>query len=580
MASYVKPSLLLLFFLLPLPFVGGSFLAYQLSLFLIYAIATQAVGYVWGKAGILPLGQAAFFGCSAYLFAGILKATTNPAMQILAFIIVPCLVALLAFLMAAVIFKGKQHSGPFFSLITLALAMIAEQLSNGATQITGGFNGFSGFGEFLSIDPFGNLYFLVAFILIGTTLLFMIIDALPFGLLIRAMAENEDRLRLLGVRTYLLKASAFAISAGVAALAGALFAAHQGIVTPSSIGFVLSAELVIWAAVGGRFHPLGAVIGAVFIGFLSFKIRGTVESWEIIIALIFIFVVLKLQGGLWGGISRFLPWLQAENKPAYQAPDAEIMFAKDNQILQSDNVCLQIGSVKILNDLQIEFPAAGIVSIIGPNGAGKTSILNVITGNLPINSGAINLGDVAIDSRPVEAALISGIGRKIQIPSLFMNLSIAENLLIGTLAARARIKDLLSLKTLAWQSKEIKLLKQQQSYQFMQKDAEIVCNLAQGHRQFLEFAMTIASTPRILLLDEPCAGLSPEEGSKMSQLIVDYQKRHQALVIMIEHDMNIVKAISDKVFVVSNGRLLASGSYKQVSENPKVKEIYAGAGKS
>jgi branched-chain amino acid transport system permease protein len=298
MVFVLLPVSLLLAALLLIPEMFGDFMAYQIGLYLIYGIAAQAVGYLWGKTGILPLGQALFFGVAAYATALTLRNIDSLPIQLGLAVVVMAAISLLAYGLATLIFKGRSESGPYFSLITLALVMICEQIANTASGLTGGFNGLSGYNSIGGLDPYGNFYYLVVGCTVLVSTILLILNRLPVNLVVKGVADNEPRLQLLGFVTQRIKGVAFAASAAIAALAGGLFASHQGIVTPTSTGFGLSAELVILAAIGGRFHVLGPLVGAVLVGWASAELRDRFPYWEIVMALGFILVVLKAPGGL------------------------------------------------------------------------------------------------------------------------------------------------------------------------------------------------------------------------------------------------------------------------------------------
>ncbi|MCG6560160.1 ATP-binding cassette domain-containing protein [Ruegeria sp. 1NDH52C] len=581
MASVLLPVSLLLAVLLLIPELFGDFTAYQIGLYLIYGIAAQGIGFLWGKTGVLPLGQALFFGVAAYITAITLRAEGGLVLDLALAAGVLVIMAVFAFALAALIFRGRNESGPYFSLITLALVMIAEQIAGTATNLTGGFNGMSGFQSLGNLDPFGGFYYVIVTATVAVSLLLFILNRLPVNLIARAVANNEPRLQLLGFPTHAVKGAVFAFSAVIAALAGGLFASHQGIVTPTSTGFALSAEMVILAAVGGRFHVLGPLIGAVIVGWASAELRDSFPYWELLMAVAFILVVLKAPGGiaelLESAYRRFRPVGTTVPKPAIVAPKPRNGVAKSR--LQFDDVKLSIGVVRILNGVSFETPATGIVSVIGPNGAGKTSALNTITGNLRLTSGSISLGDTRIDSRPPHMALGVGIGRKLQVPSVFFSMSVSENLSIAMMANRAGLIDLFRPTTFQWRSKPLADLLEHPSVPLQEELVQPVEHLPQGHRQFLEYAMTIAAEPPVLLLDEPCAGLSPDETGLMTDLVRDYQADTGGLVIVIEHDMSIVEAISDKVLVLHLGQVLAFDTFDKVRSNPDVQVVYAGGTK-
>ncbi|MEH6740031.1 MAG: ATP-binding cassette domain-containing protein [Sulfitobacter sp.] len=581
MVFVLLPVSLLLAVLLLIPEMFGDFMAYQIGLYLIYGIAAQGIGYLWGKTGILPLGQALFFGVAAYATAMTLRNIDSLSMQLGLTVVVMAAIGVLAYGLATLIFRGRSESGPYFSLITLALVMFAEQVANTASGLTGGFNGLSGYSSIGGLDPYGNFYYLIVGCTVAVSAALLILNRLPVNLVVKGVADNEPRLQLLGFATHKIKAAAFAASAVIAALAGGLFASHQGIVTPTSTGFGLSAELVILAAIGGRFHVLGPLVGSVLVGWASAELRDSFPYWEIVMALGFILVVLKAPGGLSELIEQVTRRFWTPSPPA----DTDIVNAPQPRAprvlapLVFEDVKLKIGVVRILNGVTFETPAKGIVSIIGPNGAGKTSALNTITSNLDVTAGHIHLGDTPIENRAPHAALGNGIGRKLQVPSVFFSMSVAENLTLAMLAGRAGWNDLFRKSTFSWHSEALARVMANPSLSLEGDLGKMAGSLPQGHRQFLEFAMTTASEPTLLLLDEPCAGLSPDETAIMTQLVQEFQNQSGGLVIVVEHDMSIVEAISDKVLVLHQGQVLAFDTYESVRADPQVQSVYAGATK-
>ena len=581
MASVLLPVSLLLAALLLIPEMFGDFMAYQIGLYLIYGIAAQGIGYLWGKTGILPLGQALFFGVAAYATALTLRNIDGVPAQLGLAVVAMLAIGLLAYGLATLIFKGRSESGPYFSLITLALVMIAEQAANTASGLTGGFNGLSGFNSLGGLDPYGNFYYLVVAATVVVSAGLLVLNRLPVNLVVKGVADNEPRLQLLGFATHRIKGCAFAFSAVIAALAGGLFASHQGIVTPTSTGFGLSAELVILAAIGGRFHVLGPLIGAVLVGWTSAELRDSFPYWEIVMALGFILVVLKAPGGIAELGATIMTRIWRSGKTSGTSISAA-PISRTTQVSAPvifDNVRLQIGVVRILDGVSFETPATGIVSIIGPNGAGKTSALNTITSNLGVSSGHIKLGDKSVENSAPHNALGNGIGRKLQVPSVFFSMSVAENLTLSMLAGRARWYDLFRSSAFGWQSAALARVMGNAELSLARDLSKTAGSLPQGHRQFLEFAMTTAAEPTLLLLDEPCAGLSPDETALMTRLVQEYQDQSGGLVIVIEHDMSIVEAISDKVLVLHQGQVLAFDTYDSVRANRHVQAVYAGASK-
>ena len=572
----------LLLILLAVPFVGGDFLAWQVGLFLIYGIASQGVGIAWGQGGFLPLGNALFFGIGGYGTAiALQKASGVIWIEVVLIIFVAMIAAAVAWLIAVLLFRKKSNSGPYFSLITLALVLIAEQLAETNPQYTGGFNGYTGFPALGNLDPFSNLYFLIVGVVVTNTTLLMLLNKLPAGLTLRAIVSNEVRMQHLGFATYRIKAAAFALSAFITAVAGSLFACHQGIVTPQAIGFILSAEFIIWAAVGGKKHPLGPLIGAVGIGLLSNELKDSFIWWEVLIALLFLFVVVILPGGLLDLVHRIFPSLfRTSYLQAGKAIDAPDSIASGNSgPVRIRDLEVQAGDVKILQSLTFEAPANKISCIIGPNGAGKTTLLNAMTGVMTVNQGSVEVSARPIEHLKIHEALSAGIGRKLQVPAIFNDLTVEENLQVASIAGRTSRLDFFRKSTLVWKTETHSMLVDNNKTGLLRSLNYRAGELSQGHKQFLEMALALGPSPSIVLLDEPTAGMSRDDTRLMIEIIKEYQKKFNALILVIEHDMRLIEALECQVFVLSQGSLLAEGSLKEIRENPVVTSVYAGGWK-
>lgn len=566
--------------LVAFPWLADSFTAYQLGLYLLYGMVAQGIALCWGRAGFLPLGQALFFGIGAYLSGAALKADLGWALLLPAFAVACLVPALLAGLIGALVFNRQSGSGPYFSLITLALSMLGFQLANSLSGITGGFNGMTAIPGLPGIDTYETLYFVIVGVLIVSTLVLAHVMRAPFGQLLIAIRENEERLQFFGFRTSMLKAAAFAISGGIAGLAGAFYAPHQGIVTPQAVGFVLSAELLIWTAVGGRFGLIGPVAGAVLIGFMAAGLRDSFRYWEVAVALVFIIVVLKMPGGISGLFSAAISRLGG-GKEIRGAGIAPVMLAgKEHRAapdLRFDGVGVSMGPVRILNGLSFSISRTGIHCIIGPNGAGKTSALNVLTGRLPLGAGDIRWRGVSLgNTRPFIAAR-NGIGRKFQVPSIFPELSVRQNIEIALWANRIGTSEMFSMRPYGWRTQMLGELEAR--FSFLEQSQKAAGSLSVGQRQMLDFSMTVLAEPDLVLLDEPCAGLSADETRQMIEAIAAIAGETKATFIIIEHDMQVVERLSDHVLVMHQGALLANGTMTEIRANADVARVYSGGSK-
>ena len=563
--------------LLLLPFAVGDFWAYQLGLLYLYAIAALGIGLCWGRTGFLPLGQGTFFGLAAYLSGLALIRFEQSPWLIVLLPLAACASGLLAFAIGVLVFRRRGESGPYFSMITLALSLLAYQVANNWESVTGGFNGLKGIPGLPGLDSYTAAYEVAAVALAVSAFGVAWLYRAPIGVLWAALAHNERRVVLFGFNGNRLKAVAFGVSGLLAGIGGALYAPQQGLVTPQLCGFGLSADLVIWAAVGGRFRLLGPVLGAVLIGALTSGLRDRFQFWEIGIAIVFIAVVLLFPQGL---IGVFAPLERRFGRRFAPAPGIAARARKEPGAaarLVVEGIHVRLGEVTILDELSFALDRPGIYCVIGPNGAGKTSTFNMLSGELAPQAGRVSFDGQPLTRLATHKIVRLGIGRKFQIPSVFPVLSIADNVGVALWSARTTRLELLQPRLRRWTSPMLEALSAR--YPFLADRARTAAELSHGERQILELSMALLGEPRLLLLDEPCAGLSPQETAQVIDVIRWASERRGATVVVIEHDMSLVRKLADHVFVLHNGKLLAEGTVAEIQGNPAVKAIYVGAEK-
>lgn len=573
--------------LLSVPLWAGDYNANQVGLLLLYGMGAQSVALCWGRAGFLPLGQALFFGVAAYLSAYALKwmAPSFGAMAIVGVVFAAALAGVLAYVLGLVVFARRIDSGPFFALITLALNMLGFLLANQWSSVTGGFNGLTDVPDLPLTDRYSSLYYVIAVCAIAVTAFLTWLVKRPVGVLWSAVAENENRLQFFGFATHRLKAVAFGISAGVAGLGGALYAPHEGIVTPQALGADLSAQFVIWAAVGGRRSPLGAQLGALIIGLLAAQLRDQFTFWPVFVAAVFIVVVRFFPEGL-AGVGHLittrigLTGVNAAGRGRVDAPALREQPQPEHtaEFLKFEEVEVSQNGVGILNGLSLAVAGRGISCVIGPNGAGKTSSFNAMTGRLPVKSGKLLVYGHDVAGRQAWQVSRLGVGRKFQIPSVFDRLSVADNMRIAIWANRIRAKDMLTAAPLHWTTPAATRV--QMRFSFIEEKLQSEAGaLSQGMRQMLEFAMVAMMEPKLFLLDEPCAGLSAHETHQMMTAIKSTVEEAQASALVIEHDMSALERIADNVIVLHQGKRLAVGTLEDIKSSSEVKAVYSGGRK-
>ena len=574
MASFLGHSAALIAALAVLPQLVGEFWAYTLALYFLYAIASLGIGLCWGQAGFLPLGQAMFFGLAAYLSGLSLIHFKDSWLLLLLLPAAALAPGLLAYGIGLLVFRGRTLSGPFFAMITLALTLLAFQIANSWNDVTGGFNGLKNIPGLPGLSDFTDLYYISAFALAVCLLGIAWLRRAPAGVLWRAVSQNEQRVRFCGFAVQNVKAVVFGISGVLAGIGGALYAPQQNLVTPQLCGFILSADLVIWAAVGGRATLYGPVVGAVLIGILTADLRDEITWWEVVLAAIFIVVVLYFRQGLMGFVEPLFErlWRRPAARdlagPARPPGPADTGFALDG-------VRVRMGQVRILEGLDLAIDRPGIYCLIGPNGAGKTSCFNAMTGELPVRGGHVRI--FGRERTGAAADLLSriGVGRKFQAPSLFPDLTVAENFNVGLWGGRARLADLAGMRGHRWSSAI--LGEAQARFPFLAEEDRRAGDLSHGQRQILELVMVLIAEPRLILLDEPSAGLSRAETREVIEAIRWVGERLDACTVIVEHDMTFVRELADRVFVLHQGRLLASGTVAEIQADERVRAVYVGA---
>ena len=229
-----------------------------------------------------------------------------------------------------------------------------------------------------------------------------------------------------------------------------------------------------------------------------------------------------------------------------------------NAALKLDQVCRSFGTYKAVTDVSLTFDAGELVCIIGPNGAGKSTLLNMMCGTLPLSSGRITLGDMSLDGLSRDQIAKLGIARKFQVPTVFESLSVADNLRVaaGKAGDPAWLTEVLAMVNLT-------------------PDAGVSAGtLPHGKKQWLEIGMALAMRPRILLLDEPTAGLSADETLATANLLKALRGR--VTVIVVEHDMGFVRDLGARTVVLHHGQIIASGPFSTIEQDDTVRDIYLG----
>ena len=413
-----------------------------------------------------------------------------------------------------------------------------------------------------------------------------------FGRVLIAIRDNETRLRFAGYRPYVFKMAVFALSAMVAGLAGMLYAPQMQIFTPTNLEPKESILVVVWVAFGGRGTLSGPVAGALLVNLLYFYLTGwSPEAWPFLLGGMFVFVVLLMPEGVMGFWNKMFdssvresttgsddetdsdspPMTDRLQALAMRQRTDTVQSHLDSPLLSVNDVHVHFDGFQALDIDHYSVPHYALNVIIGPNGAGKTTLCDVISGKTRVSQGRIEYADrdITWDSEVDIARL--GVGRKFQTPTVFDGLDVRQNMELA-LPGRQKLVRNLQMSSTRQESDQISEILQR--VRLLDDVDRPVKFLSHGQRQWLEISMLILSSPQLLLVDEPAAGLTDEETVLTAELLLELQDEHS--IIVIEHDMEFVRLLNSRVTVLNEGRIIAQGSLDQVKQNPEVIEAYLG----
>jgi branched-chain amino acid transport system ATP-binding protein len=573
--------------LLLLPYVleaGGLTMTSAVDCVL-FAMAGLGLNLLLGYSGLVSFGHAAWFGLGGYAVA-IIQLRFFPNESLLPLVLGLLLTSVVALLVGMLILRRR---GVYFSLLTLAFSALIFTVAFRWTALTGGENGLGGierrawFG--LQLDEPTIFYTIVAALAMIITIFLLRVVNSPFGRVLVAIRENEQRARFIGfpVRRYQL--IAFVISASVTGLAGSLFVLNHRIASAELVSVPFSGELLAMALIGGMRSFSGPIIGAVF--FLLFReyLSQYTENWLFYFGIVFVSFILLSPAGLAGLGKRIrqLIWpdtvssaaMALRKVPTQASPIPAFLGKRPQQGLIVESVSKSFGGVQAVHDVTLSVASRGLHALIGPNGAGKTSLFNLISGQFPADTGRITLGNLPVAMADPTSACERGICRSFQITNLFKSLTVQENLWLSVMARDPKRFSLLRhADTLEKTSRETEELIQFLGVSGM--EAAVAEDLSYGGQRLVDMGLALGGGPAVLMLDEPLAGLSASERQRVGQLI--RQIADHLAVFLVEHDVDRVFELSDKITVMSQGAILLEGDASTIREDRQVREIYIGSG--
>ncbi len=562
------------------PFFLDTYLTNILIRALFLAVVVMTVDILWGAVGILTFGQSAFFGIGAYACGLVFThygfgpgwALAALALGIGFATIVAISVGWLAF------FHGA--SPLYASIITLALPIILTQVIFSAGKFTGSSSGLTGFPTYYwDLE----VWFWIAgtYLVAATTVAWMLVHS-DFGRIMVAIRENEERCAYLGIPVSRIKTMLMAAAAIFAAAAGFGYAAFSNVVAPELGGFQLGTEFLIWTALGGRGTLLGPVFATLGIDTMSSYLSGTLPFlWKLMIGVVFVLVITLLPrgfaplvAGLW---RRIYPRYQEESKHIELTLDKRTRLGQtasgtSSEPLTIQNLSKRYGSLNVLTDVTMTAHASQLTGIIGPNGAGKTTLMRCISDGNERSDGVVKVNGSSIGRVDPQKVVDKGVGRSFQNTSLFESLTIAECLML----ARYRIDGarlFSSSDSVQLAEPALDILR---ATGLDQRLSEQTKNLSHGMKRGLELAMVLATEPSVLLLDEPTAGLTKAERTAIGEVLGRLKRDYALCIVLIEHDLDFVREISDQVVVLHQGEILMEGTVEEVVSSDLVKSVYSG----